>query len=236
MRVQSSFSILAVIFLFSSTEITLAAAGGGAGGGIPGASGTPMAEDMPPQSPEAIARQNYSSGVRYLEEAAKQEAKLAAAKDSKAASKAQEKITKAYEKALKNFTRAAEELPAMHDAWNYIGFTQRHLGNYKASIAAYAEALALKPNYPEAIEYRGEAFLGLNAIDDAKQAYLSLYRSSRPLADRLLTAMKAWVAKRKENAEGVDGAALDAFARWVDERAAMAAQTASTAGDPPGRW
>jgi hypothetical protein len=48
--------------------------------------------------------------------------------------------------------------------------------------------------------------------------------------------MKAWVAKRKQSAEGVDSTTLEAFASWVDERAAISAQTASTIGDPPARW
>ena len=34
----------------------------------------------------------------------------------------------------------------------------------------YDEALRLSPAYNEAIEYRGEAYLGLNRIEDAKAA------------------------------------------------------------------
>ena len=192
--------------------------------------------DMPSQSPEDLARQDYNSGLGYLKEAQKQEAKLPEAKDAKAAAKTQEKVTKAYERALKSFTRAAQRMPNMHDAWNYIGYSQRHLGDYKASLAAYAKALELKPNYPEAIEYRGEAFLGLNAIDDAKQSYMALYKTSRPLSQQLLAAMKVWVEKRKANAEGVDSATLESFAAWVNERAAIAAQTASNTVDAPPRW
>jgi tetratricopeptide (TPR) repeat protein len=228
MRIQTTVSICAAILALGVMQ-GAQAAGGGGGGTMP-------QMDMPSQSPEDLARQDYNSGVSYLKEAVKQEGKLAEAKDAKQAGKTQEKITKAYEHALKSFTRAAQRMPNMHDAWNYIGYSQRHLGNYNASLAAYAKALELKPNYPEAIEYRGEAFLGLNAIDDAKQAYMSLYRNSRPLSEQLLAAMKAWVAKRKQSAEGVDSTTLEAFASWVDERAAISAQTASTIGDPPARW
>jgi tetratricopeptide (TPR) repeat protein len=228
MRIQAVASTFIAALTLAFMQPALAAGGGG-GGSMP-------QMDMPSQSPEDLARQDYNSGISYLKDATKQTAKLAEAKDAKQTAKTQEKITKAYEKALKSFTRAAQRMPNMHDAWNYIGYTQRHLGDYKASLAAYSKALELKPNFPEAIEYRGEAFLGLNAIDDAKQAYMSLYRTSRPLSEQLLAAMKVWVEKRKTNAEGIDSATLDSFSAWVNERAAIAAQTASTTFDAPPRW
>jgi tetratricopeptide (TPR) repeat protein len=227
MRIQ--LAPICAALILGVTQQVLAAGGGGGGSPMP-------TMDMPArQTPEELAQQDYNSGVTYLKEAAKQEVKQAEAKDTKAADKAKEKAFKAYERALKNFSRAAQRMPSMHDAWNYIGYTQRHLGDYKASLAAYAKALELKPNYPEAIEYRGEAFLGLNALDDAKQAYMSLYRTSRPLADQLLTAMKAWVAKRKANPEGVDAATVDSFAAWVDDRSKVASQTALNQ-EPLQRW
>src|SRR5262245_41054984 len=206
------------------------AAGGGGGSPMPS-----MDMPSPRATPEELARNDYNNGISALKDAQKQEAKIEEAKDAKAAEKAKEKTAKAYERALKSFTRAANRMPNMHDAWNYIGFSQRHLGDYKASLAAYAKALELKPNYPEAIEYRGEAFLGLNALDDAKQAYMSLYRTSRPLADQLLTAMKTWVAKRKANPEGVDANTLEAFAAWIDDRVKTAGQTAMNE-EPSRRW
>jgi tetratricopeptide (TPR) repeat protein len=45
----------------------------------------------------------------------------------------------------------------------------------------YSKALELNPAYPEAIEYRGEAYLGLNKINEAKEAYMALFRESRRL-------------------------------------------------------
>jgi len=39
----------------------------------------------------------------------------------------------------------------MYQAWNYIGFANRHLGNYDAALSAYAKALEINPAYPEAI-------------------------------------------------------------------------------------
>ncbi len=76
----------------------------------------------------------------------------------------------------------------MHEAWNYLGYTHRKLGDYQAALTAYDRALNLKPGYPEAIEYRGHAYLGLNRLEDAKQAYLTLFAGNRQLAAQLLAA------------------------------------------------
>ena len=113
----------------------------------------------------------------------------------------------------------------MHEAWNYVGYTQRKLGNFDAALTAYERALALKPGYAEAIEYRGHAYLGLDRLGEAKEAYLSLYSGNRVLADKLLAAMREWIGA-KRGAAGVDPASVDAFASWVDERGASARQTA----------
>ena len=107
---------------------------------------------------------------------------------------------------------------------------------YDAALSAYAKALELNPNYPDAIEYRGEAYLGLNKLDEAKAAYLALFAQSRPLADQLMTAMRRWTDARRADAQGVAPEALDAFSKWVDERSGIAAQTASLAIGAQTAW
>jgi hypothetical protein len=67
----------------------------------------------------------------------------------------------------------------------------------------------------------------LNRLEDAKGAYMSLFRDARPLADQLMIAMKQWVVMRRADASGVAVADVDSFASWVDERGAIASQTAS---------
>ncbi len=124
----------------------------------------------------------------------------------------------------------------MYQAWNYIGFANRHLGNYDASLSAYAKALELNPTYPEAIEYRGEAYLGLNKLAEAKDAYMTLFRDSRSLADELMTAMHRWTDSRRKDAQGVAPADVEAFAQWMDERTGIAAQTASLARGVSTLW
>ena len=90
---------------------------------------------------------------------------------------------------------------------------------------AYDRALAIKPGYAEAIEYRGHAYLGLNRLSEAKEAYLALYAGNRKLAASLLTAMQEWVGEHRANSAGVDGAMLESFASWVSERSKIAGQT-----------
>jgi tetratricopeptide (TPR) repeat protein len=124
----------------------------------------------------------------------------------------------------------------MYEAWNYIGFANRHLGNFDAALSAYAKALELNPAYPEAIEYRAEAYLGLNKIDDAKEAYMTLFRESRGLAGELMTAMRRWTDARRIQPQGLAPEDVEAFSKWVDERAGIAAQTASLAVGAQATW
>jgi tetratricopeptide (TPR) repeat protein len=212
----------AVLVAMSVSSMGIAHA---AGGGSMSNSNVEMPEKR--MSPEEQAVVAYNMGVRKLKDAAEHEQDAAQATEPKKMAKANDKARKTYERALKDFSRATDYMPTMHEAWNYVGFTQRHLGKYDASLAAYAKALQLRPNYPEAIEYRGEAYLGLNAIDDAKQAFLALTRTSPALAGQLLKAMEKWIAQRRDNPSGIDAATLQAFEAWTKEQSSTALSAAA---------
>src|SRR6266853_2958169 len=66
-----------------------------------------------------------------------------------------------------------------------------------------------------------------NRIPDAQQAYLDLYAGNRPLAGKLLTAMKSWVADQRATAAGGNAPNLDELDKWIQERAQIAGQTAA---------
>jgi tetratricopeptide (TPR) repeat protein len=114
--------------------------------------------------------------------------------------------------------------PQLAEAWNALGYTQRKLGAYDDALASYAKALDLKPGYPEALEYRGEAYLRLNRLHDAKQAYLDIFAKNRRIAAVLLDSMKTWL-KNQQGAHTVDASEVSDLRDWVQERSQIAAQT-----------
>src|SRR5271156_2184488 len=182
MRVSHGILALTIALMVAPVEIAAAHGGGSSGGGASGSTGS---EGSSRSMPEEQAKDAYNSGVRSIKKAQEYDSDAAKAPSPEKAAKAQDKAHQAYSKALGQFIDAVSKQPSMYQAWNYIGFANRHLGNYDDSLSAYAKALELNPNYPDAIEYRGEAYLGLNRPDDAKQAYMSLFGTSRALPDEL---------------------------------------------------
>jgi tetratricopeptide (TPR) repeat protein len=178
-----------------------------------------------PKSPENVAQSAYNTGVRLVEKADELAADAARQTDAQKQKKALDKSRKNYGTALKKFEQAVDAQSQMYTAWNYLGYTNRKLGNYTDALAAYDRALAINPAFAEAIEYRGHAYLGLNRLSEAKEAYLSLYSSNRKLAASLLTGMQEWVGAHRTNSAGIDSAMLDSFASWVNERSKIAGQT-----------
>jgi tetratricopeptide (TPR) repeat protein len=132
----------------------------------------------------------------------------------------------AYASARTKLQSLVGRSPQFAEAWNALGYTQRKLGSLDDSLASYAKALELKPGYPEALEYRGEAYLRLNRIHDAKQAYLDLFASNRKIAAVLLESMKVWI-KAQQGAHAVDASEVTDLQQWVQERSQIATQTAA---------
>ena len=182
------------------------------------------------QTPEEKAKTLYNEGVHDVKKADKYQADAMQLTDAKKKDRAGREAQEYYTSALKRFQQAAQTNPEMPEAWNYVGYTNRHLGNYDAALSAYKQALTLRPGYPDALEYRGEAFLGLNRIADAKQAYLDLFAGNRQLADKLLVAMRGWLDVQKASASA-DATAVGEFDKWIQERSTIAGQTAALTRD-----
>lgn len=212
------------VFALTSLWVGIALAAGG--GSMPSG---PSVSNFEPRElpPEEKAKQSYNAGIKSIKKAKDYEADAAKAATPEKKAKATEKANKAYNTALAQFTEAVTNKADMVEAWNYVGFANRHLGAYAESLEAYDHALSLNPKYFEAVEYRGEAYLGLNRIDDAKTAYMDLYRDARPLSDQLLGAMQQWVTERRADGKGLAAAQLDSFEQWLSERTTIAKQTAS---------
>jgi tetratricopeptide (TPR) repeat protein len=179
------------------------------------------------QTPQQKAREAYNDGVHEVKKADKAEAAAAEAADSGKKDKAAHEALDAYARALAKFKQATDLDPTLYEAWNYVGYTNRKLGNYDDALPAYDKALSLKPGYADALEYRGEAYLGLSRIADAQQAYLDLYGGDRALAGKLLTAMKSWATAQRANPSAKGTTDLDQLDKWIQERAQIAGQTAA---------
>jgi tetratricopeptide (TPR) repeat protein len=177
------------------------------------------------ETPQQKARDAYNDGVHLVKKADSAQDYALHASDAAKKDKALHEAQGDYAAALERFKQAVGLDDSLAEGWNYFGYTSRKLGHYDDALAAYAKALTLKPGYPDALEYRGEAYLGLNRIPDAQQSYLDLYAGNRALAGKLLTAMRAWSTAQRAAAANV--ANLDEFDKWIQEREQIAGQTAA---------
>jgi tetratricopeptide (TPR) repeat protein len=214
-----AFGALAVALL------SLPAPGAWAVGDEPAAVPKGAAAAPAQQTPDLQAKLLYNDGIDEVRRADNADAAAATADAANKAHAVDEART-LYATALGKFQRAVRIDPKLHEAWNYLGYTHRKLRDYDEALEAYEHALALRPGYPEAIEYRAEAYLALKRIADAQQSYLDLFATNRTIADKLLQAMRSWIATQRSAGTGNDRAVND-LDKWVQERTQIAAQTAS---------
>jgi len=64
------------------------------------------------------------------------------------------RVAKDWSTAVAAFRDAINARAAFPEAWNELGYALRHQGRYVESLQAYDEALRLRPNFPEALEYQ----------------------------------------------------------------------------------
>ena len=180
---------------------------------------------MASMSPEERAIEAYKSGDSHRVKGKKLEEE-AATKKGNDADKTTAKAKSEYEKSLKDFQSAAKLNPGLFQAYNGMGYAYRKTGDYAKALEMYDQAIKMAPGFfPEAVEYRAEAYLALNRIDDARQAYLDLFAADRKQADILMAAMKNWVAAHQTNPSGVAPDAITGFEKWIGEREGVAKET-----------
>lgn len=194
---------------------------GSAGSGLLAIRNKPQAPDASKKSPDGVAGEALNSGLKRLDKADRIEAKKP------------EEARKEYEAALKDFQTAAAGAPDNYRVHSGAGYSMRKLGNYEGALASYERALALAPTSSEAIEYRAEAYLGLNRLADAKQAYMHLFVHDRAASNVLMKAMKLWVDTRRDQPAGIEPATIDAFGAWVRERDTLASSVVNLGHNSP---
>lgn len=182
----------------------------------------PGAARPPPRSapPPTISVQNaidaYNIGYAAIQRADHSQALAQATNDLKEKAAAERAARDSYQESLQHFEDAVRLDASMHEAFTYLGYAHRKLGNHEKALAAYSQALTIFPDYPYAIEYQGQAFLGANRLDEARFNYLRLYALNKGQAAKLLQAMREWVASQKNSA--IDGVDLTSFSEWVAQR------------------
>ncbi|HEY5645604.1 MAG TPA: tetratricopeptide repeat protein [Pseudomonadales bacterium] len=183
--------------------------------GTPGDGGEPIPEG---QTSAGAAAALYQEGIEHKETALGLEAAAAAAEDEAERQRLLEEARAEFRAAVQLQGRALKLDLDFYQAANELGYALRKNGDFTKALGAYNFALQIKPDFYAAIEYRGEAYLALGRLDEAKGAYLTLFRNDPALAARLLAAMSA-------------GATEDAaFRAWVEERARLAVVTPGAAG------
>jgi len=210
------------------------ASGGGGGGGMSGGSfgGGSMGSPAKPKTPEELAQQSYERGLKNRDNALGYEAKAAKSDTSWFGKLPSEKAVDSWKDAVENYEMAIERKSNFYEAYSDMGFALRKLGDYDKSLAAYDKALELRPDYTPAIEYRGEAYLKLGRLDDAKGAYMRLFVLDRPLAAQLMETMQGWLTELGEGqVDGVSADQLSQFKAWVSERSQLAGQTGQDVSD-----
>jgi tetratricopeptide (TPR) repeat protein len=208
----------------------------GAASGSGSSSMSSPRQQTPQLTPEQEAIEFYNDGISYRDKAAGYEKEAAVEADAKKKEKLEGKAKGKHEDSLKKFLMATRKDPRMFQAWSSLGYAYRKTGNYPSALEAYAKALDIQPGYTPAIEYRAEAFLNLNRLDEVKSAYMSLFNMDRPRADELAAAIDKWLEKRKVDPAGVDTTKLEEFGKWASERKQLASQTSSVMQPKNERW
>jgi len=124
----------------------------------------------------ADAEKAYAKGWEISEDAKKD---LAAGKADSAKKK--------FGKALKKFKDAVDTDPTYFEAWNMVGFCSRKSGDLKRSFEAYEKCLLIQPEYAQAHEYLGEAYLMSGDLAKAKEQLLWLVSRKSEQAGELAT-------------------------------------------------
>jgi len=101
-----------------------------------------------------------------------------------------------WQGAIAAFARTVAQDPQNADAFNYLGFANRKLGNFPQAFASYEKALAIDPEHKGAHEYIGEAYLETNNLAKAEEHLKRLDRICL-FGCKEYTELKARVAEYK---------------------------------------
>jgi len=175
-----------------------------------------QASSSKPALSEVQAIDVYNLGYAAIQRADHATALAEATSNAKEKRQSQRTARDEYEQARRHFEEAVRLDAYLYEGFTYLGYANRKLGRHSQALEAYQRALKLNPDYSYAIEYQGQAYLGLNRVDEARFNYLRLYALNKGQAKKLLQAMQSWLDAHKDAApSGVD---MQSFAAWVAQR------------------
>lgn len=90
--------------------------------------------------------------------------------------------------------------PKNADAWNWLGYAWRHLGDMDKSFASYKRALSFDPVHLGAHEYIGEAYLKVGDIASAERHLTELERICAATCEEY-AELKAKIAEHRGGAK-----------------------------------
>ncbi len=198
------------------------------GGGRPSGPPAPAVDSTPGQEkPEVAAQKWYKQALKALDKGKGYDKDAIKATSPEKQASELDKANDQYYRALDMFTEALSYNADMADAWNQVGFVHLRLGAFRESVDDYDHALKLKPDNPEGIMHRAQAYLHLDRLEDAQSAYMDLFNHSRANADELMISMQSWLTTHRADAKGMRPAQIDAFDAWIQERVTIAKQAAT---------
>jgi len=218
------------IALVLAAPLTYAAGSGSMSGGS--GVGSAGATSAPSMTPQQRAANSYNAGLKHKKRAQEYEAKAAVAANDKDRQKQLGKAQDQYKDSIDDYKKAIGYDMHAYQAMNEMGYAYRKIGDYEMSVKAYNTALAVKPDFTPAIEYRAEAYLALSLYQQVKDAYLALFAKDQDQAATLMQAMEAWLATHQEDASPD----ARAFSAWILERKAVAVNTQTLSSNNVHAW
>jgi Flp pilus assembly protein TadD len=73
-----------------------------------------------------------------------------------------------YERAIGVLEDVVAEDPDNADAYNWLGYAHRNIGEYDQAVEHYERALEIEPEHLGALEYLGEAYLAMDDLGGAE--------------------------------------------------------------------
>lgn len=104
----------------------------------------------------------------------------ASSKDNRMADAEKAVQAKDWNKAIGLLNRVVADSPKNADAYNYLGYSHRKLGNRDQALIYYNQALYLDPNHRGALEYSGELFLDMKDLPKAEEQLTKLAKVCGP--------------------------------------------------------